>query len=89
MEFAEADTRVRIKALELDLQRQRAELALYSSDDHALTISSSERENELRLMRSSDPVARSAMVTAKSKTTNGSGNSSNGKKTRKDSVDAA
>ena len=35
LQFAEADTRARITALEIDLQRKRAELALYSKDDEA------------------------------------------------------
>lgn len=88
LQFAEADTRVRIKALELDLQRQRAELELYSSDDEARTLSSSERENELRQMRSADPAGRVALIVAntKNKGANGSGN---GKKARKETRDAS
>lgn len=58
LEFAEADTRARIKALELDLQRQQAELALYTLDGETRVLSSSERENELRRMRSADLAAR-------------------------------
>ncbi len=90
LQFAEADTRVRIKALELDLQRQRAELALYSSDDKALTFSSSERENKLRELRSANPGRRATLtpVNGKSKSTNGSGNFTNGKKARKEAPDA-
>lgn len=90
LQFAEADTRVRIKALELDLQRQRAELALYSRDDEARTLSSSDREHELRQMRSADPVGRAAQTpaNAKPKGGNGSGNSGNGKKARKEARDA-
>jgi circadian clock protein KaiC len=60
LQFAEADTRARIQALELDLQRKRAELALYSRDDEARTLSSTERDDDLRRMRSADPVARAA-----------------------------
>jgi circadian clock protein KaiC len=78
LQFAEADTGARIRALELDLQRQRAELTLYSRDDQARTFSSSERENELRKMRSADPARRATPGSAK---TNGSGN---GKKPRKE-----
>jgi len=81
LQFVEADIRARIKALELDLQRQISELALYSRDDEALTLSSSEREEELRRMRSADPAGLTASrpVHTLSKGSNGSGN---GKKTR-------
>ncbi len=58
LEFAEADTQARIKALALDLQRQQAELALYTLDGEARVLSSSERENELRKMRSADRATR-------------------------------
>lgn len=89
LQFAEADIRVRIKALELDLQRQRAELALYSRDDEARTLSSSDRENELRQMRSADPAGYTlTLANAKPKGTNGSGHSRNGKKARKEARDA-
>lgn len=60
LQSAEADTRARIQALELDLQRKRAELALYSRADEARTLSSTERDDDLRRMRSADPVARAA-----------------------------
>ena len=55
LEFAEADTSAQIKALQQDLQRQRAELALYSGENEARIVSSSDRENELRKRRSADP----------------------------------
>ncbi len=58
LEFAEADTQARIKALELDLQRQQAELALYTLDGEARVLSSSEREYELRRMRGADLATR-------------------------------
>jgi len=51
----EAKTSAQIKALQMDLQRQRAELALYSGDHEVRNVSSSERENELRQRRSADP----------------------------------
>ena len=66
LQVSEADTRARIKALENDLARQRAELELYSSDNEARIVSSSEREKELRRIRSADP--------ARSSRGNGSGN---------------
>lgn len=84
LQFAEADTRARIKALEMDLQRQRAELALYSRDDEARTLSSSDREHELRQMRSADLTP----ANAKPKGANGSGHSGNGKKPRKEAHSA-
>ncbi|MBI3544994.1 MAG: circadian clock protein KaiC [Gammaproteobacteria bacterium] len=91
LQFAEADIRVRIKALELDLQRQRAELELYSSDDEARTLSSSERENELRRMRSADLTGRAVLTptNGKPKGANGSGHGVNGKKSRKEARDAS
>jgi circadian clock protein KaiC len=52
---SETDTRARIKALENDLERQRIELAAYSSDNEARIVSSSQREKELRRIRSADP----------------------------------
>jgi circadian clock protein KaiC len=55
LQVSETDTRARIKALENDLARKRAELALYSSDNEARIVSSSEREKELRRIRSGDP----------------------------------
>lgn len=90
LQFAEADTRARIKALELELARQRADLALCSRDDAARMLSSSERDSELRRMRSADPVGRAASTPAiaKPKNTNGSRNSGNGKKARKEVHDA-
>ena len=55
LQLNEADTGARIKALQQDLARQRAELAMYSRDDQARIVSSSDRENELRRIRSADP----------------------------------
>jgi circadian clock protein KaiC len=85
LELAEANSRARIKILEHDLQRQRAELALYSSDDEARMVSSSEREEALRRIRSADPAARAANGAAiapdKPRATNGSAKSSKRNKT--------
>lgn len=55
LQSAEARTRARIKSLQLNLQRQRAELALSSGQDAVRSVSSSDRENELRRRRSADP----------------------------------
>jgi circadian clock protein KaiC len=55
LQFAEANTNAQVKALQMDLQRQRAELALYSGQNEVRNVSSSERENELRRRRSADP----------------------------------
>jgi circadian clock protein KaiC len=80
LQVAEADTSARIKALQQDLARQRAELAVYSSDNQARIVSSSDREKELRRIRSADP-ARAA--------SGNSGNSGNsGKRNRKGARDA-
>lgn len=76
LEFVEADTRARIKVLEHDLERQRAELATYASEDQARAVSTSDREKTLLRIRSADPVARA---------TNGSGKS--GKKIKTEARD--
>jgi circadian clock protein KaiC len=55
LQSAEAKTSAQIKALQLDLQRQRAELALYSGENEVRSVSSTERESELRRRRSADP----------------------------------
>jgi circadian clock protein KaiC len=51
LQFAEADTSARITALQLDLERHRAALALYTRDDAARHISSGERHTEVRRLR--------------------------------------
>jgi circadian clock protein KaiC len=85
LELAEADTRARIKALQQDLERQRVELATYSSGNEARIVSSSDREKELRRIRSADPAGRAAtgIVTslAKRRASKGSGNSGRKNKT--------
>jgi circadian clock protein KaiC len=58
LQVSETDIRARIKGLQHDLERQRSELALYSSDNEARIVSSSEREKELRRIRSADPSKR-------------------------------
>jgi circadian clock protein KaiC len=90
LQVAEADTRARIKALQQDLERQRVELAMYSSDNEARIVSSSDRENELRRIRSADPRARAVLIpaNAKPKGVKDSGNSGNDKKARKEARDA-
>jgi circadian clock protein KaiC len=60
LQFAEASTSAQIKALQLDLQRQRAELALNRGENNVRAVSSSERENELRKRRSADPASLSS-----------------------------
>ncbi len=55
LQFAEANTTAQIKALQMDLQRQRAELTLYTGKDAMHAVSSSEREKELLRRRSADP----------------------------------
>jgi circadian clock protein KaiC len=90
LQVAEADTRARIKALELDLERQRNELAKYSSGNEARNVSSSDREKEMRRIRSADPAGRAASGLAPSLAKRGasvrSGNS--GRKNRNDAHDA-
>jgi circadian clock protein KaiC len=79
LQVAEADTRARIKALQQDLERQRVELALYSKDNEARIVSSTDREIELRRIRSADSPGRAAKGgradLLKRLASNGSGNS--------------
>jgi circadian clock protein KaiC len=60
LQSAEAKTSAQIKALQMDLQRQRAELALYAGENEARNVSSSQRENELRRRRTADPAGMSS-----------------------------
>jgi circadian clock protein KaiC len=60
LELVETDTRARIKVLEHDLERQRIELATYFSDHQARIVSSSDREQSLRRIRSADQKGRAA-----------------------------
>jgi circadian clock protein KaiC len=57
LQFAQAETSARIKALQIDLERQRAQLALYASEDAVRGVSSSEREKELLRRRGADAAA--------------------------------
>jgi circadian clock protein KaiC len=90
LQAAEADTRVRIRSLQQDLERQKLELAMYSSDNEARIVSSSDREQELRRIRSADPAGRAAteavVSLAKGHAYRGSGNS--GTKNKKEAQDA-
>jgi circadian clock protein KaiC len=54
LQVSEAETNARIKALQQDLERQRADLAAYSSENEARIVSSSDREKELRRIRGAD-----------------------------------
>jgi circadian clock protein KaiC len=54
LQFAEADAAARIAALQLDLDRQRAELARYSRDEEARQVASGQWQKELLRKRSSD-----------------------------------
>ena len=85
LELAEADTRERIMALEHDLERQRAELATYFSDDQARIVTSSDREKSLLRIRGADPAGRAAVATTtpveKRPGSNGSGKSGGKNKT--------
>lgn len=66
LQFAEAHTSAQIEALQLNLERQRTELALNAGEDDVHVASSTQRESELRRRRGADP----ARVAA-SKHTNG------------------
>jgi circadian clock protein KaiC len=67
LQVSEADADARIKVLQQALERQRAELAAYSSDNQARIVSSSDREKELRRIRGADamPAAGNGSVPAK------------------------
>jgi circadian clock protein KaiC len=60
LQAAEANTDAQIRALQMDLQRQRAALATYASDNEVRNVSSSDREKKMRTMRSADPSARAS-----------------------------
>ena len=75
LQFAEADTAARITALQLDLNKQRTELALYTSDDEARHVSSDEQESALRKMRGADPADTVAPVPRKRRVARISGSS--------------
>ncbi|MGQ0524722.1 MAG: circadian clock protein KaiC [Betaproteobacteria bacterium] len=55
LQFSEARTRAQIKTLQVDLQRQRAELTEYSGESKARRALSSEGKNDLRRRRGADP----------------------------------
>lgn len=57
LKLAEEDTRSRMAALQVNLDRQRAELALYTRDEAAGQASSDEWENELHRQRSGNSPA--------------------------------
>jgi hypothetical protein len=80
LQSAEATTHARIKALQQDLARQQAELAMYSRENQARIVSSSDRENELRRIRSADPAGRAAV--------GGNGSGKPARKARKEARDA-
>ena len=90
LQVAEAETRTKIKTLQQDLERQRVELAKYSSANEARIVTSSDREKELRRIRSADPAGRAPTrivpALAKRGASNRSGNS--GRKGKKDAHDA-
>ncbi|MHB1872210.1 MAG: circadian clock protein KaiC [Steroidobacteraceae bacterium] len=65
LQLAEADIIARMAALQVDLERQRAELALYTRDDEARQASLEEWENELRKKRSVNSPASASAVPRK------------------------
>jgi len=90
LQVAEANTSARIKALQQDLDRQRAALAMYSSENEARIVSSSDREKELRRIRSADPAGRSnggRAGVARRRGSNGSEKS--GRKNKRETRDAS
>jgi circadian clock protein KaiC len=68
LQFAEADIAARITALQLDLDKQRAELALYTVDDEARHVSLDERESALRKMRGADAADKRTPMLGKRRT---------------------
>ena len=74
LQFAEADIAARITALQLDLERQRAALALYTSDAEAHHASADEWTDELRRLRHADAAAAVAPVLRRRRAARISGN---------------
>lgn len=68
LQFAEADIAARIATLQLDLERQRAELARCTLDDETRQVSAGEWQNSVRTMRSADTVVPAAPAPAKRRT---------------------
>jgi KaiC/GvpD/RAD55 family RecA-like ATPase len=64
--LTEAGTIAQIKVLQLELERQRAELSLYTEEDDGRTASTSQRDSEMRRRRGADPAVASVR-----KSTNG------------------
>jgi circadian clock protein KaiC len=83
LELAEADTRAKIKVLEHNLERQRVELATYSSDNQARIVSSTDRDQVLRRIRSADPAGRAGNGSAALAKHNGSNGSAKSAKKHK------
>jgi circadian clock protein KaiC len=54
LQFAEMDITARIAALQLDLDKQRSELALYARNDEVRHMSLGEHKDELRKLRGGD-----------------------------------
>jgi circadian clock protein KaiC len=77
LQAAEAETHERIKALQLDLARQRAGLTGYASENHARIRSSKEHKKGMREIRSAD----SAQGHSRS-AGNGTGNGKGGAKAK-------
>lgn len=57
LEFAEASTGAQIAALQIELDRQRAELASYAGENDVHAATSSQRESERRIRRGADAAA--------------------------------
>jgi circadian clock protein KaiC len=71
LEVAEADTHARVTALQLNLKRQRVELARYSKDNDARITSSTEREQGLGRIRNADPERRARAAPRNGRGSNG------------------
>ena len=85
LQLAEAHTTARMVALQVDLERQRAELALYTRDEEAHQASSEEGENALRRMRGANSPAVAPPVPRKGRVPRISANSrANGGKEPRD-----
>jgi circadian clock protein KaiC len=65
LQLAEADITARMAALQVDLDRRRAELSLYARDDEARQTSADEWESELRRKRSANSPAAASPVRRK------------------------
>ena len=80
LKFTEADITARIAGLQLDLDKQRSELALYTHSDEVRHSSLGEHQDELRKLRGGEPTSRASTTRKSHATRTGAGPRTNGSK---------